>query len=103
MAGYDGVDAFVKAINSADGDITLSALEKIADFDWTTGTFEDFKALLESLGLIGEDNQEIWEICFNAMSEGAKEASQSVASLKDNLLEVLKLMNKLKGETINKE
>ena len=103
MAGYDGVDAFIKAVNSADGDITLSALEKIADFDWTTGTFEDFKALLESLGLIGEDNQEIWEICFNAMSEGAKEASQSVASLKDNLLEVLELMNKLKGETINKE
>ena len=103
MAGYDGVDAFIKAVNSADGDITLSALEKIADFDWTTGTFEDFKALLESLGLIGEDNQEIWEICFNAMSAGAKEASQSVTSLKDNLLEVLELMNKLKGETINKE
>ena len=103
MAGYDGVNAFVEAINSADGDITLSALEKIADFDWTTGTFEDFKVLLESLGLIGKDNQEIWEICFNAMSEGAKGASQSVASLKDNLLEVLGLMNKLKGDTINKE
>ena len=103
MAGYNGVNAFVEAINSADGDITLNALEKIADFDWTTGTFEDFKVLLESLGLIGKDNQEIWEICFNAMSEGAKEVSQSVASLKDNLLEVLELMNKLKGDTINKE
>lgn len=104
VAGKDGVDAFKKAINAAGKDLTFEQLEKIADFDWSSGSWEEFINILENLGIVVSDNEEAWKGFYDMMQETANKLPiEDFTTFRNLLMEIFDLMRKGFGSTINQE
>lgn len=104
VAGKDGVDAFKKAINAAGKDLTFEQLEKIADFDWSSGSWEEFINVLENLGIVVSDNEGAWRGFYDMMQETANKLPiEDFTTFRNLLMEIFDLMRKGFGSTINQE
>lgn len=104
VAGKDGVDAFKKAINAAGKDLTFEQLEKIADFDWSSGSWEEFINILENLGIVVSDNEGAWRGFYDMMQETANKLPiEDFTTFRNLLMEIFDLMRKGFGSTINQE
>lgn len=104
VAGKDGVDAFKKVINAAGKDLTFEQLEKIADFDWSSGSWEEFINILENLGIVVSDNEGAWKGFYDMMQETANKLPiEDFTTFRNLLMEIFDLMRKGFGSTINQE
>lgn len=104
VAGKDGVDAFKKVINAAGKDLTFEQLEKIADFDWSSGSWEEFINILENLGIVVSDNEGAWRDFYDMMQETANKLPiEDFTTFRNLLMEIFDLMRKGFGSTINQE
>ena len=104
IAGKDGVDAFKKVINAAGKDLTFEQLEKIADFDWSSGSWEEFINILENLGIVVSDNEGAWRGFYDMMQETANKLPiEDFTTFRNLLMEIFDLMRKGFGSTINQE
>lgn len=104
VAGKDGVDAFKKVINAAGKDLTFEQLEKIADFDWSSGSWEEFINILENLGIVVSDNEGAWRGFYDMMQETANKLPiEDFTTFRNLLMEIFDLMRKGFGSTINQE
>lgn len=104
VAGKDGVTAFTEAINAAGKDLTLDQLNKIADFDWSSGTWEEFIDVLENLGIVVSDDEGAWKGFYNMMQETANKLPiEDFTTFRDLLIEIFNLMGQEVGSSITKE
>ena len=104
VAGKDGVAAFKEAINAAGKDLTLDQLNKIADFDWSSGTWEDFIDTLKDLGIVVSDDEGAWKGFYNMMQETANKLPiEDFTTFRDLLIEIFDLMGQDVGSSITKE
>lgn len=104
VAGKDGVDAFKKVINAAGKDLTFEQLEKIADFDWSSGSWEEFIDILENLGIVVSNNEGAWRDFYDMMQETANKLPiEDFTTFRNLLMEIFDLMRKGFGSTINQE
>lgn len=104
VAGKDGVAAFKEAINAAGKDLTLDQLNKIADFDWSSGTWEEFIDTLEDLGIVVSDDEGAWRGFYDMMQETANKLPiEDFTTFRDLLIEIFDLMGQDVGSSITKE
>lgn len=104
VAGKDGVDAFKKVINAAGKDLTFEQLEKIADFDWSSGSWEEFIDILENLGIVVSNNEGAWRDFYDMIQETANKLPiEDFTTFRNLLMEIFDLMRKGFGSTINQE
>ena len=104
VAGKDGVDAFKEVINAAGKDLTFEQLEKIADFDWSSGSWEEFIGILENLGIVVSNNEGAWRGFYDMMQETANKLPiEDFTTFRNLLMEIFDLMRKGFGSTINQE
>ena len=104
VAGKDGVNAFKEVINAAGKDLTFEQLEKIADFDWSSGSWEEFISILENLGIVVSDNEGAWKGFYDMMQETANKLPiEDFTTFRNLLMEIFDLMRKGFGSTINQE
>lgn len=104
VAGKDGVAAFTEAINAAGKDLTFDQLNKIADFDWSSGTWEEFIDTLEDLGIVVSDDEGAWRGFYNMMQETANKLPiEDFTTFRDLLIEIFDLMGQDVGSSITKE
>ena len=104
VAGKDGVAAFTEAINAAGKDLTFDQLNKIADFDWSSGTWEEFIDTLEDLGIVVSDDEGAWRGFYDMMQETANKLPiEDFTTFRDLLIEIFDLMSQDVGSSITKE
>ena len=104
VAGKDGVAAFKEAINAAGKDLTLDQLNKIADFDWSSGTWEEFIDTLEDSGIVVSDDEGAWRGFYDMMQETANKLPiEDFTTFRDLLIEIFDLMGQDVGSSITKE
>ena len=104
VAGKNGVAAFTEAINTVGKDLTLDQLNKIADFDWSSGTWEEFIDTLEDLGIVVSDDEGAWKGFYNMMQETANKLPiEDFTTFRDLLIEIFNLMGQEVGSSITKE
>lgn len=104
VAGKDGVAAFKEAINAAGKDLTFDQLNKIADFDWSSGTWEEFIDTLEDLGIVVSDDEGAWRGFYDMMQETANKLPiEDFTTFRDLLIEIFDLMGQDVGSSITKE
>lgn len=104
VAGKDGVAAFTEAINAAGKDLTFDQLNKIADFDWSSGTWEEFIDTLEDLGIVVSDDEGAWKGFYDMMQETANKLPiEDFITFRDLLIEIFNLMGQEVGSSITQE
>lgn len=104
VAGKDGVAAFTEAINAAGKDLTFDQLNKIADFDWSSGTWEEFIDTLEDLGIVVSDDEGAWKGFYDMMQETANKLPiEDFTTFRDLLIEIFNLMGQEVGSSITQE
>lgn len=104
VAGKDGVAAFTEAINTAGKDLTFDQLNKIADFDWSSGTWEEFIDTLEDLGIVVSDDEGAWKGFYDMMQEIANKLPiEDFTTFRDLLIEIFNLMGQEVGSSITQE
>lgn len=104
VAGKDGVAAFTEAINAAGKDLTFDQLNKIADFDWSSGTQEEFIDTLEDLGIVVSDDEGAWKGFYDMMQETANKLPiEDFTTFRDLLIEIFNLMGQEVGSSITQE
>lgn len=104
VAGKNGVAAFTEAINTVGKDLTFDQLNKIADFDWSSGTWEEFIDTLEDLGIVVSDDEGAWKGFYDMMQETANKLPiEDFTTFRNLLMEIFDLMRKGFGSTINQE
>lgn len=104
IAGKDGVAAFTEAINAAGKDLTFDQLNKIADFDWSSGTWEEFIDTLEDLGIVVSDDEGAWKGFYDMMQETANKLPiEDFTTFRDLLIEIFDLMGQDVGSSITQE
>lgn len=104
VAGKNGVAAFTEAINTVGKDLTLDQLNKIADFDWSSGTWEEFIDTLEDLGIVVSDDEGAWKGFYDMMQETANKLPiEDFTTFRDLLIEIFNLMGQEVGSSITKE
>lgn len=103
VAGKNGVVAFTEAINTVGKDLTFDQLNKIADFDWSSGTWEEFIDTLEDLGIVVSD-EGAWRGFYDMMQETANKLPiEDFTTFRDLLIEIFDLMGQDVGSSITKE
>ena len=104
VAGKNGVAAFTEAINTVGKDLTFDQLNKIADFDWSSGTWEEFIDTLEDLGIVVSDDEGAWKDFYDMMQETANKLPiEDFTTFRDLLIEIFNLMGQEVGSSITKE
>lgn len=104
VAGKNGVSVFAEAINAAGKDLTFDQLNKIADFDWSSGTWEEFIDTLEDLGIVVSDDEGAWRGFYNMMQETANKLPiEDFTTFRDLLIEIFDLMGQDVGSSITQE
>lgn len=104
VAGKNGVAAFTEAINTVGKDLTFDQLNKIADFDWSSGTWEEFIDTLEDLGIVVSDDEGAWKGFYDMMQETANKLPiEDFTTFRDLLIEIFNLMGQEVGSSITKE
>lgn len=104
VAGKNGVAAFTEAINTVGKDLTFDQLNKIADFDWSSGTWEEFIDTLEDLGIVVSDDEGAWKGFYDMMQETANKLPiEDFTTFRDLLIEIFDLMGQDVGSSITKE
>ena len=104
VAGKNGVVAFTEAINTVGKDLTFDQLNKIADFDWSSGTWEEFIDTLEDLGIGVSDDEEAWKGFYDMMQETANKLPiEDFTTFRDLLIEIFNLMGQEVGSSITQE
>ena len=104
VAGKNGVVAFTEAINTVGKDLTFDQLNKIADFDWSSGTWEEFIDTLEDLGIVVSDDEGAWKGFYNMMQETANKLPiEDFTTFRDLLIEIFNLMGQEVGSSITQE
>lgn len=104
VAGKNGVTAFTEAINTVGKDLTFDQLNKIADFDWSSGTWEEFIDTLEDLGIVVSDDEGAWKGFYDMMQETANKLPiEDFTTFRDLLIEIFNLMGQEVGSSITKE
>lgn len=104
VAGKNGVAAFTEAINTVGKDLTFDQLNKIADFDWSSGTWEEFIDTLEDLGIVVSDDEGAWKGFYDMMQETANKLPiEDFTTFRDLLIEIFNLMDQEVGSSITQE
>ena len=104
VAGKNGVAAFTEAINTIGKDLTFDQLNKIADFDWSSGTWEEFIDTLEDLGIVVSDDEGAWKGFYDMMQETANKLPiEDFTTFRDLLIEIFNLMGQEVGSSITQE
>lgn len=104
VAGKNGVAAFTEAINTVGKDLTFDQLNKIADFDWSSGTWEEFIDTLKDLGIVVSDDEGAWKGFYDMMQETANKLPiEDFTTFRDLLIEIFNLMGQDVGSSITKE
>ena len=104
VAGKNGVVAFTEAINTVGKDLTFDQLNKIADFDWSFGTWEEFIDTLEDLGIVVSDDEGAWKGFYDMMQETANKLPiEDFTTFRDLLIEIFNLMGQEVGSSITQE
>lgn len=104
VAGKNGVVAFTEAINTVGKDLTFDQLNKIADFDWSSGTWEEFIDTLEDLGIVMSDDEGAWKGFYDMMQETANKLPiEDFTTFRDLLIEIFNLMGQEVGSSITQE
>lgn len=104
VAGKNGVVAFTEAINTVGKDLTFDQLNKIADFDWSSGTWEEFIDTLEDLGIVVSDDEGTWKGFYDMMQETANKLPiEDFTTFRDLLIEIFNLMGQEVGSSITQE
>lgn len=104
VAGKNGVAAFTEAINTVGKDLTFDQLNKIADFDWSSGTWEEFIDTLEDLGIVVSDDEGAWKGFYDMMQETANKLPiEDFTTFRDLLIEIFNLMGQEVGSSITQE
>lgn len=104
VAGKNGVVAFTEAINTVGKDLTFDQLNKIADFDWSSGTWEEFIDTLEDLGIVVSDDEGAWKGFYDMMQETANKLPiEDFTTFRDLLIEIFNLMGQEVGSSITQE
>lgn len=104
VAGKNGVVAFTEAINTVGKDLTFDQLNKIADFDWSSGTWEEFIDALENLGIVVSDDEGAWKGFYDMMQETANKLPiEDFTTFRDLLIEIFNLMGQEVGSSITQE
>lgn len=104
VAGKNGVAAFTEAINIVGKDLTFDQLNKIADFDWSSGTWEEFIDTLEDLGIVVSDDEGAWKGFYDMMQETANKLPiEDFTTFRDLLIEIFNLMGQDVGSSITQE
>lgn len=104
VAGKNGVAAFTEAINTVGKDLTFDQLNKIADFDWSSGTWKEFIDTLEDLGIVVSDDEGAWKGFYDMMQETAdKLPIEDFTTFRDLLIEIFNLMGQEVGSSITQE
>lgn len=104
VAGKNGVVAFTEAINTVGKDLTFDQLNKIADFDWSSGTWEEFIDTLENLGIVVSDDEGAWKGFYDMMQETANKLPiEDFTTFRDLLIEIFNLMGQEVGSSITQE
>lgn len=104
VAGKNGVAAFTEAINTVGKDLTFDQLNKIADFNWSSGTWKEFIDTLEDLGIVVSDDEGAWKGFYDMMQETAdKLPIEDFTTFRDLLIEIFNLMGQEVGSSITQE
>lgn len=104
VAGKNGVVAFTEAINTVGKDLTFDQLNKIANFDWSSGTWEEFIDTLEDLGIVVSDDEGAWKGFYDMMQETANKLPiEDFTTFRDLLIEIFNLMGQEVGSSITQE
>lgn len=104
VAGKNGIVAFTEAINTVGKDLTFDQLNKIADFDWSSGTWEEFIDTLKNLGIVVSDDEGAWKGFYDMMQETANKLPiEDFTTFRDLLIEIFNLMGQEVGSSITQE
>lgn len=105
VSGEEGIAVFKEIISKYGSDLTPELLDLIGDFDWTqSGAIDNFISALEDLGILTDDNTEVWKKFSNQMTEAANNLPiDKLTNLRDILEDIYKLLGKDVGSIFSQE
>ena len=104
VAGKDGVNALINAINSSGTDITLDQLEQIETAFNKSSSVNDFIKELESLGIVTNENKDIWTEYYNKLIEaGDNLPITQFENFRQVLSDIISLLNGKIGSVVSQE
>lgn len=104
VAGKDGVNALVNAINASGSDITLDQLDQIENIFKTSSSIDDFIKQLEKLGLVTDESKDAWVEYYNKLIEAGNNLPiTQFENFRQVLSDIFSLLNGKIGSVISQE
>lgn len=104
VAGKDGVNALINAINASGSDITLDQLDQIESILKTSSSVDDFIKELEKLGLVTDESKDAWIEYYNKLVEAGNNLPiTQFENFRQVLSDIINLMNGKVGSVIDQE
>lgn len=104
VAGKDGVNALINAINASGSDITLDQLDQIENIFKTSSSVDDFIQQLEKLGLVTNESKDAWVEYYNKLIEAGNNLPiAQFENFRQILSDIFSLLNGKIGSVISQE
>ena len=104
VAGKDGVNALINAINASGSDITLDQLDQIENIFKTSSSVDDFIQQLEKLGLVTNESKDAWVEYYNKLIEAGNNLPiTQFENFRQILSDIFSLLNGKIGSVISQE
>lgn len=104
VAGKDGVNALINAINASGSDITLDQLDQIENIFKTSSSVDDFIQQLEKLGLVTNESKDAWIEYYNKLVEAGNNLPiTQFENFRQVLSDIFSLLNGKIGSVISQE
>ena len=104
VAGHDGVNALIEAINASGSDITLDQLDQIENIFKTSSSVDDFIKELKKLGLVTDESKDAWVEYYNKLIEAGNNLPiTQFENFRQVLSDIFSLLNGKIGSVISQE
>lgn len=104
VAGKDGVNALINAINASGSDITLDQLDQIENIFKTSSSVDDFIKQLKKLGLVTNESKDAWVEYYNKLVEAGNNLPiAQFENFRQILSDIFSLLNGKIGSVISQE
>lgn len=104
VAGKDGVNALINAINASGSDITLDQLDQIENIFKTSSSVDDFIKQLKKLGLVTDESKDAWVEYYNKLIEAGNNLPiAQFENFRQILSDIFSLLNGKIGSVISQE
>lgn len=104
VAGKDGVNALINAINTSGADITLDQLDQIENIFKTSSSIDDFIKQLKKLGLVTDESKDAWVEYYNKLVKAGNNLPiAQFENFRQILSDIFSLLNGKIGSVISQE